>query len=98
MTDMPDFIENCAGQTFRIGDRVRNNDGWTGTITAIKFRTRECDLLIVEPDNIADLPRRDCWPLNPVAAAHSGKTHFVRPRDHGRTTGNYTVIGSEVLA
>lgn len=95
---MLDSIENLAGQIYRLRDRVRHSDGWTGTITAIKERHNGPYLLIVEPDDISALARRDCWALNAESAAACGRSHFVRPRDHGLTMGNYTVLGSEVVA
>ena len=79
-------MTNIAGLTLRIGQTVTHWDRWTGTV--IGFNESR-GLVYVQPDDMAALPRIDCYPLNPKSAANSGKAEFCRPRDHGLSMGNY---------
>lgn len=92
---MTTAITNLADQTFPIGARVRHSDGWTGTIIGIR-ETSTVDLLLVNPDPGAILRGFDTEvTLNPEAAARAGRPTFCRPRDQGRSMGNYTVISAD---
>ena len=82
-------ITNLAGTTYRLGQRVQHTDGWTGTIFKIDDRRA---LLFVNPDDINEVPKRDCWPLNPVAAKESGRAEFCKARDHGQSMGNFRIL------
>ena len=82
-------ITNYAGQTFRVGGRVRHSDGWTGTIIGIREQTT-VDLLLVEPDPGAELRGYDREYA--IDAARYGRPTHCRPRDHGRSMGNYTPL------
>lgn len=85
-------ITNYAGQTFRVGGRVRHWSGWEGTITGIRD-TRPVDLLLVQPDDTSLLCGYDReYALNERAAAHSGRPTFCAPRDQGLSMGNYTPL------
>lgn len=85
-------ISNCAGQTFRVGARVRHSDGWTGTIIGIR-ETSTVDLLLVNPDPGANLRGYDEErQLNSETAARVGRQTHCRPRDQGRSMGNYTPL------
>ena len=85
-------ITNYAGQTFRVGGRVRHSDGWTGTITGIREQ-RTVDLLLVQPDDARRLRGYDReYAINDTDAARYGRPTHCRPRDHGRSMGNYTPL------
>jgi hypothetical protein len=87
-----DSITNEAGQTFTVGKRVRHSDGWEGTIIGIKY-TPTIDLLLVNPDNDGELTGRDALvAIAPEHAERIGRATFCRPRDEGRSMGNYTPI------
>ena len=83
---MTQSITNMRGETYRVGDRVRHIDGWTGTIYAIKG-----DNLKVMPDNVADVKYR-CWPLAPQYVARHGFPEFCEARDNGQSMGCFKVI------
>lgn len=92
MTEVSE-ITNYAGDTYRIGDRVRHSDGWTGTITRI--RVAHVDLLCVEPDDMDALRGYDRErTLSADAAAQAGRPTFCQPRDHGKSMGNYSLLGA----
>ena len=85
-------ITNYAEQTFTVGNRVRHSDGWTGTITGIREQ-RDCDLLLVEPDDCSVLRGYDAEvTLSEHAASRAGRGTYCRPRDTGRSMGNYTPL------
>jgi len=81
-----DEVHFYDGSIYRVGERVEvyaGSAGWVaGTIIAIE-RDRTGTNVKVNPDSIERLGRWDAYPLNPDAAARSGKPDFVRMRDFG---------------
>jgi hypothetical protein len=84
---------NCAGHIYRVGGRVqRFGEGWTGTIVAIVWRPNRPVMIHVVPDDLTQLKRHECRPLNAQAAAEHGSPEFCEARDHGMTMGNFIVL------
>jgi len=81
-------VTNCNNQTFFVGQRVKSNDGWIGTI--VKISNRCLVTLYVNPDDINDVPEYQRWNLNPEAAKMSGKLNYCEPRDAGQSMGNFS--------
>jgi hypothetical protein len=87
----PDTITNAAGQTFRVGQKVRNTDGWVGIVQKIKTgRSLVCPLLYVECAGLEYLQ---------AAAAENDKLardwfyrRLITARENGLSMGNYTPI------
>lgn len=82
-------ISNMAGQTFKVGGRVRHSDGWAGTVTGIKD-AGDIDLLLVEPDDMEELRGYDRE--RPLNTPIDGRSTYCAPRDSGKSMGNYTPI------
>jgi hypothetical protein len=82
-------ISNEAGQTFAVGKRVRHGDGWEGTIIGIR-ETQMANLLLVQPDDKEQLRGYDREYA--TDAGRYGRSTYCRPRDQGRSMGNYTPI------
>lgn len=86
-------VTNCDGDIYRVGGRVRRyGERWTGTITEIVWTPNLPPLIRVMPDDITQLGRHECWPLNARAAAEHGSPDFCKPRDRGLTMGNFVVL------
>ena len=82
-SDYPDWVTNMAGQRFDVGDRVRHNDGWYGTVVCIRRPYRGATLLHVEPEDYSKLPPFHNRELK------NGRW-YIKARDHGQSMGNFT--------
>lgn len=83
-------ITNCLGKTLTVGQHVTHHDGWTGVIYKITDEPNmRAALVYVTPDDISQVPRYDCWPLNEEQQKLHSKTEFCRARDHGLSMGNW---------
>ncbi len=81
---MKNQITNMAGTTYKVGMKVKHTDGWNGTIVGIKGSD-----LLVNPDNLNEVPEWYCWKLNSEAAKRAGKAEYCEPRDSGQSMGNF---------
>lgn len=78
-------VTNMTGKTFKVGGRVRHNDGWHGTVTKIRS-TNGYIRVHVEPDAPDLVPGR--IPL--AYPTRDGRRDFIEARDHGLSMGNFT--------